>query len=250
MRPEDIKKKAKEARQKEKEKRERDSKRSAEVVVPQKRNAFGLPVFSRVFYFYYLRNSFVLFLICFVELILDSYYFHFPGAAIWTAVNLFIVLMLAWTALYFTIMFFRYLFYNGFLSKPPYAIVGWDTLTNAEKFPRIMYWTSAQIMVHVKEDTSEEVKDLIFDALYLLRKNADKCFYAGDDMFSDARKKWESAGRTPIAIKGSANSRVVWEIYIFLKGTLKHIHKKYGAIEKVEVKFSNESFHISKPSPD
>lgn len=250
MRPEDIKKKAKEARQKDKEKRDRELKRSAEVVVPHKRNALGLPVFSRVFYFYYLRNSFILFLISAAELTLDSYYFHFPGAAIWTAVNLFILLMLAWTALYFTIMFFRYIFYHHFFSQPPFKIICWDTLTNAEKFPRMMYWTSAQLMVHVKDDTSEEIKELIFDALYLLRKNADKCFYAGDEVFSDARKKWESAGKTPIAIKGSANSRVVWEIYIFLKTTLKNIHKKYAVIEKVEVKFSNESFHISKPSSD
>jgi hypothetical protein len=220
-----------------------------------KAKADSFRVFNKLFYHYYHSFHWVIIGIA-VMIVAINMYSPFIG---WTKSNVLlfpvalVTIAVIWMPIFFIILMINYYPYKRFVNSSPFPVLGWESINEPDNFPKYRYWTATTFTIIFKDGAPH---DLINDALYLLSKNLDKCYYStgdpyldGSNVYKDYRKKWQSPKKEKSAntasIYGHANSKVCWKIYRFTNGLLKDINKKYDKIESVEITFSNETYRLS-----
>jgi hypothetical protein len=155
--------------------------------------------------------------------------------------------------LYYILKILEFGKYRKWRRNLPFTVNGWDILGKKEKYPSYTQWDlKVSLTVKLKSNPSDEVKELIRDALFIFISKANKDFYEPASVqagfVGDVRKKWDFTDS--FEVTGSANASVLGEIYLCISKLLRSIHLSYPVIESVSLHYSNEIYTVDLPDSD
>lgn len=139
----------------------------------------------------------------------------------------------------------RYGTYKNWTQKMGFTVTGWERLDGSGHFPEGSYWIEGvTIEVVLKKDHTESRK-AIADAMYILSKKANGCFYSKDQVqvgyAGDIRDKWRAGD---LKATGSADGIVMGVIYDTISRYLYSIHKKYNSIDRVIISYNGKAYNV------
>lgn len=246
MNPEDISKKAEQARQKNK-------KVKSVAKIPRKKTpashaAFGFYTYSRIFPGG--MNTMLWFMLNVVAVVFIALYYLDKSMGVWalyaaaTCTGIFLIRWLIDLAYKAS----TYGTYKNFITDIGFEVQGWSTLGSYPNQLKARYWSKeTRIEITTKEHSDERADKLIQDALYLFIQDAHKAFYQAE-MGGDGRTRWKQEGH--YILKGSANIGVYGAMYTLLHVYLRSIQQQYPVIMAVKIYFDKEIFEVSPPSSD
>lgn len=246
MKPEDINKLAE--KEKSRDKKSRRWGKEISVVKPRFRPASpeSWRVYTRIYPYYY--NVFVWFFLVFTVgfVCFFLYYLQVKDDRLWYGGLIATGIWLIRVGIHWGIKIVRFSTYKNWRRSIPFQIKGWEILGSKENFPSHTYWDDrVEVRVNSKITFTPEEKKAIQNALYLLTKKANKCFYDTEGLF-DGRKKWIQPDE--LIASGSANAAVMGEIYLFLNVYLRGIQNAYGNIASVEISCSGKLSEVERVS--
>lgn len=162
----------------------------------------------------------------------------------------YLLYIMAVPVIVYTITFIRelieYQTYKTWRRGLGFPVNGWERLGESEKFPKYKYWDNVTVIILTKSSTTSATLKLIDDVLFLFTAAANGTFYAADQVqpgaSGDIRKKWQRTGL--LEVSGSANSSVMGQLYLCIHKHLRAIHKEYGCIEAVNIKYAKQIFEV------
>lgn len=155
--------------------------------------------------------------------------------------------------IYYSVLLLHYSFFKRWRKKLPYTLVGWEHLGTQESYPKLEQW-DLNLKVEILAtpgSTAAQIKTLQ-DALYLLGVKANKRFYTADEVqigyMGDIRHTW--ASKEKLSIEGSANNRVLGDVYLWLKKYPAAIQGESACIDKICLTFSGKVYEVRRVRSD
>jgi hypothetical protein len=153
--------------------------------------------------------------------------------------------------LYYILKIARFSNFKKWRTSLNFPINGWDYLGTNPDYPKTYEWDrDITLKINFKESALNEERKLMHDALYLFTSNANKCFYALEDVqagyMGDIRKQWVINDK--LTASGSGDDSVLGEIYLSIDKHFRKIHEKYQCINSIDIIFSKKTFKAEPPS--
>lgn len=128
-----------------------------------------------------------------------------------------------------------------------FPVHGWDYLGQSPHFPQWKFWDRNTILqVNLKQNSDHATHKLVTDMLYLCTIEANGTFYEADQVqpgaAGDLRYRWQTTG--DLEISGSANSSVIGELYLFIDKQLRAVQLQTNMLESVTIRFSKNILEV------
>ncbi|MBN2570788.1 MAG: hypothetical protein JXA68_01560 [Ignavibacteriales bacterium] len=133
-----------------------------------------------------------------------------------------------------------YIKFRSFFNNLSFPLNGWIELLNTDKFKKFQYWRETSIIINYKQE--KDIPDNVKNALYtILIDKANSNFYTPESSY-DPRKEWHKTDNNNL--RGSLNSAVTGDFYLFLKNDLVPLNEKYDCIANIEIQIQSEPYEV------